>query len=86
MVSESAEMMIVISSPSGVGKTTLVKLLAKRNKNFIISISSTTRTPRKNEIEGKDYYFVSEDKFNNLINFITFCFPFYFLHFYFDLR
>ena len=60
-------MMIVISSPSGVGKTTLVKLLAERNKNFEISISNTTRIPRKNEIEGKDYYFVNEEKFNDLI-------------------
>ena len=67
MVSESVGIMIVISSPSGVGKTTLVKLLAERTKNFKISISSTTRVSRKNEIEGKDYHFVSENKFNNLI-------------------
>jgi guanylate kinase len=59
--------MIIISSPSGVGKTTLVKLLAKRNKNFEISISNTTRIPRRDEIEGKDYYFISEEKFNGLI-------------------
>ena len=67
MISEHKGMLIVISSPSGVGKTTLVKLLAKRNKNFEISISSTTRIPRKNEIEGKDYYFINEEKFNDLI-------------------
>ena len=67
MISEHKGMLIVISSPSGVGKTTLVKLLAKRNKNFEISISSTTRIPRKNEIEGKDYYFINEKKFNDLI-------------------
>ena len=73
MISDHIGMMIVVSSPSGVGKTTLVKLLAKRNKNFEISISNTTRTPRKNEIEGKDYYFVKEDKFNNLIT--VFCLP-----------
>ena len=60
-------MMIVVSSPSGVGKTTLVKLLAERNKNFEISVSCTTRVARKNEIEGKDYYFIEEEKFNNLI-------------------
>ena len=59
--------MIIISSPSGVGKTTLVRLLAKRNDNFKISISNTTRIPRKNEIESKDYYFVSKKKFNDLI-------------------
>ena len=67
MTSECTGMMIVISSPSGAGKTTLVRLLAERNKNFEISISHTTRVPRKNEIEGKDYYFISEEKFNDLI-------------------
>ena len=66
MNSDRTGMMIVISSPSGVGKTTLVKLLAERNNNFEISISSTTRIPRKNEIEGKDYYFVNEEKFDDL--------------------
>ena len=59
---------MIISSPSGAGKTTLVKLLAKRNENFEISISNTTRTPRKNEIDGKDYYFINKEKFKDLIN------------------
>ena len=67
MISNRTGMMIIISSPSGVGKTTLVKLLAKRNKNFKISISITTRIPRENEIEGKDYYFINKEKFNDLI-------------------
>ena len=67
MIFDCTGMMIIISSPSGAGKTTLVKLLSKRNKNFEISISNTTRVPRKNEIEGKDYYFINEDKFNDLI-------------------
>ena len=67
MISDRTGMMIVVSSPSGVGKTTLVKLLAERNKNFEISISHTTRILRKNEIEGKDYYSINEDKFNDLI-------------------
>ena len=67
MIFDCTGMMIIISSPSGVGKTTLVKLLAKRNKNFEISISNTTRIPRRDEIEGKDYYFISEEKFNGLI-------------------
>ena len=67
MFSDRTGIMIIISSPSGVGKTTLVKLLAERNKNFEISISNTTRIPRKNEIEGKDYYFINEEKFNDLI-------------------
>jgi len=67
MTSDCTRMMIVISSPSGAGKTTLVKLLSKRNKNFEISISNTTRVPRRDEIEGKDYYFINEEKFNDLI-------------------
>ena len=58
--------MVILSSPSGAGKTTLVKLLSK-NKNFHISVSHTTRKPRLNEIPNKDYYFVNHDKFENLI-------------------
>jgi len=60
-------MMFVLSSPSGVGKTTLTKKIAINNSNFIISISHTTRKPRPNEINGKDYYFVSKDEFQSLI-------------------
>ena len=60
-------MMFVLSSPSGVGKTTLTKKIAENNKSFIISISHTTRTPRPNEIDGKDYYFVNKLKFDSLI-------------------
>ena len=67
MLTDRKGMMIVISSPSGVGKTTLVKLLAERNNNFQISISNTTRVPRKNEVDGKDYYFVNEKEFKDLI-------------------
>ena len=58
---------VILSSPSGAGKTTLVKQISKRN-NFQISISHTTRKPRLNETEGKDYYFVSESEFKNLID------------------
>ena len=58
--------MIILSSPSGAGKTTLVNLLAKL-ENFEISISHTTRQPRANETPDKDYYFVTEDKFKRLI-------------------
>ena len=58
--------MIVLSSPSGAGKTTLAKLLSKK-KNFNISISHTTRKPRVNEIENQDYYFVNHEKFQKLI-------------------
>ena len=58
--------MIILSSPSGAGKTTLVKLLSK-NKNFNISISHTTRKPRINEEDKKDYYFVENNEFQELI-------------------
>ena len=57
---------VIFSSPSGAGKTTLVNLLSKLN-NFEISISHTTRQPRMNEVKDKDYYFVSEEKFKRLI-------------------
>ena len=58
--------MVILSSPSGAGKTSLVNLLS-RLENFEISISHTTRKPRPNEIPDKDYYFVKEDKFKTLI-------------------
>ena len=58
--------MIILSSPSGAGKTTLVNLLSKLD-NFEISISHTTRQPRANEVPNKDYYFVKEDEFKRLI-------------------
>jgi guanylate kinase len=58
--------MVILSSPSGAGKTTLVKLLSK-NKNFNISISHTTRKPRINEVPDKDYYFINNEKFESLI-------------------
>ena len=58
--------MVILSSPSGAGKTTLVKLLSK-NKNFYISVSHTTRKLRPSEVEDKDYYFVNQEKFDGLI-------------------
>ena len=58
--------MFILSSPSGAGKTTLVKKIS-RNKNFSVSISHTTRPPRPNEKHGKDYYFVSKNNFKKLI-------------------
>ena len=64
---EKKGMMFVLSSPSGAGKTTLTKKIAKNNSNFIISISHTTRKPRPNEVNGKDYFFVSKDEFDQLI-------------------
>jgi len=62
----SEGIMVILSSPSGAGKTTLVKLLSER-KGFVISISHTTRTPRSNEVHGKDYYFVNREKFEKMI-------------------
>lgn len=59
--------MIVLSSPSGAGKTTLTRMLSEKNDNFIISISHTTRTPRHNEVNGKDYFFVDKKEFQELI-------------------
>ena len=58
--------MVILSSPSGAGKTTLVKLLSER-KNFEISISHTTRKPRPEEIPNKDYFFVDNTEFQELI-------------------
>ena len=66
MPTDNDGIMIVLSSPSGAGKTTLVKLLSKLD-NFEISISHTTRQPRVNEVKDKDYYFVSEENFKRLI-------------------
>ena len=67
MTIEKKGMMFILSSPSGTGKTTLTKKLAEHNTKFAISISHTTRKPRPNEINGKDYHFVSIEKFNSLI-------------------
>ena len=67
MTIEKKGMMFILSSPSGTGKTTLAKKLAKHNSNFSISISHTTRKPRPNEINGEDYYFVSRQEFEDLI-------------------
>ena len=67
MILKEKSMMIVLSSPSGAGKTTLARKLQKNNSNFHISISYTTRQPRSNEVNGKDYYFVSRLEFEKLI-------------------
>ena len=67
MITKRQGMMFVLSSPSGAGKTTLTKKLAENNTNFTISISHTTREPRPNEINGKDYYFINKEEFNSLI-------------------
>jgi len=58
--------MVVLSSPSGAGKTTLTKLISKE-KNFNISISHTTRKPRINEVHGQDYFFVDDAEFGEMV-------------------
>ena len=67
MPSEKDGVMVILSSPSGAGKTTLVKLLSKLD-NFEVSVSHTTRQPRPNEEPNKDYFFVNEYEFKRLIN------------------
>ena len=59
--------LVILSSPSGVGKTTLTKKIQQKYQSFKISVSHTTRTPRSNEIDGVDYHFVSKEKFQELI-------------------
>ena len=66
MLSTKDGKMIILSSPSGAGKTTLVKKISKE-KNYKISISHTTREPRNNEIDGVDYFFVKQENFETLI-------------------
>ena len=66
MPSANDGIMVILSSPSGAGKTTLVNLLSNQD-NFRISISHTTRKPRSGEIPNKDYFFVNDNEFKRLI-------------------
>ena len=66
MLEKKAGIIVILSSPSGAGKTTLVKKISSRN-NFNISVSHTTRKPRSNEKNGKDYFFVNGFEFKKLI-------------------
>lgn len=59
--------LFIISAPSGSGKTTIIRKLLKKNKNLHFSISCTTREKRKGEREGKDYYFINENKFKKMV-------------------
>ena len=68
MAHDSNNIMVILSSPSGVGKTTLTKKIQQKYQSFKISVSHTTRSPRSNEIDGVDYNFVSQEKFKSLIN------------------
>ena len=60
--------MVILSSPSGVGKTTLTKKIQQKYQSFKISVSHTTRAARSNEVDGVDYNFVSNEEFTKLIN------------------
>lgn len=64
---ERRGMMLVLSSPSGAGKTTISHLMLERDKKLTISVSVTTRPPRPGEVDGKDYFFVSKEKFADMI-------------------
>lgn len=58
--------MFIIEAPSGTGKGTVIKEILKRDPNIKFSVSVTTRPPRHNEVDGKDYYFISDEKYNRL--------------------
>ena len=60
--------MVILSSPSGAGKTTLTKKIQQKHQTFKVSVSHTTRKPRTNEVDGVDYNFISKDEFKNLID------------------
>ena len=63
MTSNKDGIMVILSSPSGAGKTTLTKKIQQKYQNFKISVSHTTRKPRSNEVDGIDYFFVNSDEF-----------------------
>ncbi len=67
MLHDGENIMVILSSPSGVGKTTLTKKIQQKYQNFKISVSYTTRKTRSNEVHGVDYYFISKEKFEKLI-------------------
>ena len=66
MPQDEENILLILSSPSGAGKTTLTKKIQQKYPNFKISVSHTTRSPRENEIDGVDYHFVNEAKFKKL--------------------
>ena len=68
MTSSKAGIMVILSSPSGAGKTTLTKKIQQKYQNFIISVSHTTRKPRPNEVEGIDYFFLNHEEFEKKIS------------------
>ena len=67
MLHDRKNIMVILSSPSGVGKTTITKKIQQKYNTFKISVSHTTRKPRSNEVDGIDYFFTTEKDFKNLI-------------------
>jgi len=67
MAHDNENIMVILSSPSGVGKTTLTKKIQQKYHTFKISVSLTTRPPRSNEVDGVDYYFVTKAEFKKMI-------------------
>ena len=65
---DKKNIMVILSSPSGVGKTTLTKKIQQKFENFKISVSHTTRLPRSNEVHSVDYYFITRKRFRDLID------------------
>ena len=68
MTPSNGGIMLILSSPSGAGKTTLTKKIQQKYQNFKISVSHTTRKPRPNEVEGVDYFFISLEEFKKKIS------------------
>ena len=68
MSKSDQNILVILSSPSGVGKTTITKKIQQKYSSFKISVSHTTRAARSNEVEGVDYFFISQEKFMKLIN------------------
>ncbi len=60
-------LMLVLSSPSGAGKTTITRALLQRDKNLSMSVSATTREPRPGEVDGQDYFFIEKDRFEDMV-------------------
>ena len=68
MNSKGDSIMVILSSPSGAGKTTITKKIQQKYQNFKISVSHTTRKPRTNEVDGVDYFFISAEEFKKKIS------------------